>query len=387
MALLIKGDDLPALLPMHEVIEAAELALGEHATGLAPFYPRRAVVSARSADGGSAHNFDAQMGSVTGLNVAAIRLMSGSGAAPAPGEYFRGVRRGPETLSHRNRDWGLVLLFSLETGELLAILPQFNLSGVRVGATTGVAVKHLARADAAVVGVFGSGKIARADLEAIGSVRALRLAKVYSPNPDHREDFAKELSDRLGIEVVALDRARAVVEGSDIVHVSTSSNTPVFDLDWLEAGQLVTSTKSAASPRLPLSRSQQALSGPPPTPGPRHEVDPRILELADAVYILSEEMVLYENQRPYLDAIEAGRVSWDKFYEVGDVIAGNHTVDNGPDRLLFYASTGGMGIQMAATGLVAYRNALQQGIGQQVSSEWFSSDMSSWSDKGYYPSP
>jgi alanine dehydrogenase len=238
-----------------------------------------------------------------------------------------------------------------------------------------------------VVGVFGSGKIARADLEGIANVRNLTLAKVYSPSADHRADFAKELSHRLDIDVVAVDDPRAVVAGSDIVHVSTNSNTPVFDLDWLEPGQLVTSTKSAASPRRPLSRSLQALSGPPVLPDPRHEVDPRILEQADAVYILSEEMVLYEEQRPYLDSIQSGRVTWEKFFELGDVIVGNHVVDNSPDRLLFYASTGGTGIQMAATGIVAYRNALEQGVGQHVDSDWFSSDMSLWSEKGYFPSP
>jgi ornithine cyclodeaminase/alanine dehydrogenase-like protein (mu-crystallin family) len=387
MALLIKGDDIPALVPMREVIDATELAFADNARGLGPFYPRRVVISSRSSDLQTAHNFDAQAGSVSSLNVAAIRLMSGAGQAPLPGEYFRGVRRGPDTAPYQNRDWGLVLLFSLETAELLAILPQFNLSGVRVGATTGVAVKHIAREDASVVGVFGSGKIARADLEAIGNVRKLSLAKVYSPNPDHRADFAKELSDILDVEVVAVDDPRAVVEGSDIVHVSTKSNVPVFDLDWLTPGQLVTSTQSAASPYAPLSRSLKALNGPPPKLGPRNEVDPRILELADAVYILSEEMVRYEDQRPYLNSIEAGVVSWDKLHEVGDVVVGNHKVDNSPDRLLFYASTGGTGIQMAATGIVAYRNALKEGVGQEIPSEWFSSDLSAWSAKGYAPSP
>jgi alanine dehydrogenase len=387
MALLIKGDDIPELLPMREVIDATEIAFAENARGLAPFYPRRAVVNSTAANHETRHNFDAQMGSVCALNVAAVRLMSGAGHAPLPGEYFRGVRRGTEFAGHQDRDWGLVLLFSLDTAELLAILPQFNLSGVRVGATTGMAVKHLAREDASVIGVFGSGKIARSDLEAIGNVRNLTLAKVYSPNPDHRADFAKDLSDRLNLEVVAVENPKDAVEGSDIVHVSTSSSTPVFDLDWLKPGQLVTSTQSAASPRAVLSRSLKKLQGTPPVRGPRNEVDPRILEIADSVYILSEEMVLYEDQRPYLDSIEAGRVSWDKIYEVGDVIVGNQTVNNGPDQLVFYASTGGVGIQMAATGIVAYRNALKQGIGQEVPSEWFSSDMSSWSEKGYFPSP
>jgi ornithine cyclodeaminase/alanine dehydrogenase-like protein (mu-crystallin family) len=87
------------------------------------------------------------MGSVSGLNVAAVRLMSGAGKAPADLASTSGGcgavprRTQPPTTA----TGGIVLLFSLETGELLAILPQFNLSGVRVGATTGVAVKHLAR--------------------------------------------------------------------------------------------------------------------------------------------------------------------------------------------------------------------------------------------------
>ena len=114
------------------------------------------------------------------------------------------------------------------------------MSAIRVGATTGIANRALARKNAKVVGIFGSGNEARTNLEAICAVRDIEAVKVYSPNKEHRDRFAEEMTELLNVEVQPVTSAEAVVKGSDIVMCATNSSEPVFDGNWLEPGQLVT---------------------------------------------------------------------------------------------------------------------------------------------------
>jgi ornithine cyclodeaminase/alanine dehydrogenase-like protein (mu-crystallin family) len=360
MTLLIKDEDIPSLAPMPEVVDAIEIAFRQHADGLAPFNPRRTI----------------QTGSVAHFGITAFRLNAGGG------RQVRGTPRGEHNMNYKNRNWGVVTLFSMETGELLAIMPQFTLSGIRVGATTGVAVKHLAKEDASVAAVFGSSKVSRSDLEAAAYVRKLKMAKVFSPNPEHRKYFADEMTERLSIPVEPVDNARAAVEGSDIILCSTSSNTPVFDGNWLTPGQLITTTQSTPRPRQPLARHAKK----PADVIRRGDIDPVAMVRADAICVLNEEMLLNENQREILDVIEDGRVSWDKVYDLGEALAGRAQVRKRPEDIIFYSSTGGTGIQMAAAGAVILRNARARGVGMEINAEeWFSADMSSWTSRGYFP--
>jgi len=82
-------------------------------------------------------------------------------------------------------NWGIVILYSIETAEPLALLHEFQLSGMRVGATTAVAVDQIARPDAHYARLVRDGKQARSALEAIAVVRPLRRINVYSPSAEH----------------------------------------------------------------------------------------------------------------------------------------------------------------------------------------------------------
>lgn len=88
--------------------------------------------------------------------------------------------------------------------------------------------------------MLGSGGMARTFLEAFKCVRDIRLCKVYSPSPQRREDYAAEMSGRLGIEVRPVDDAREAVRGVDLLSSCTNSMRPVYDADWIEKGMHVT---------------------------------------------------------------------------------------------------------------------------------------------------
>ena len=129
-----------------------------------------------------------------------------------------------------------VLLYGVETGGLLAVLEANQLGRRRTGAASGVSAKYMAREDSTEVGILGSGFQAGAQLEAICGARPIERVRVYSRNAENRSDFARRMSDALGIEVRAVDEPRDAVESADILVTITNSRTPVFSGEWLRPG-------------------------------------------------------------------------------------------------------------------------------------------------------
>ena len=129
-----------------------------------------------------------------------------------------------------------VLLYSVDSGDLLAVLEANRLGRRRTGAASGVSAKYMAREDSAEVGILGSGFQADAQLEAICSVRPIERVRVYSRNAENRDGFARRMAETLGIEVVAVDTPREAVESADILVTITNSRTPVFEGAWLRPG-------------------------------------------------------------------------------------------------------------------------------------------------------
>jgi ornithine cyclodeaminase/alanine dehydrogenase-like protein (mu-crystallin family) len=360
MVLIIEDADVAQLLSMQECIEAMEVAFRDRGQQRAVNLPRIRY-ACETPNPGVRYGTNIHIGAVPSAGVAAVRLGSGLRAEA-------GVRMA----QHQARNWGIVCLFSLETAELLAILQEFALSGIRVGATTALGVKYLAREDASTVGLFGSGKLARAHVEALALVRPIRQVRVYSPTPAHREAFAAEMSEQLGLQIVPVDSPREAMRGVDLVCCATNagyvSGAPVFDGDWLEPGQVVTTIQNTD------------------VHGFKSEVDERTFARSEAIVINDRESVYANNQRELLEPIEKGLVSWDHVLELGDLVAGTATARSRPDNLVYFKNSTGMGIQMAAAGAVVYRNAVQRGVGHQVPSEWFGGDLSAWYDKGFIPS-
>jgi alanine dehydrogenase len=130
----------------------------------------------------------------------------------------------------------VVSLYSIETGELLALIEGDFLGQRRTGAASGVATKYLARADAKVAAIIGSGGQARTQLEAIAAVRKLDSVAVYGRDTTRRETFAREMSERLKISVRARASSAEAVRGASIVCTATTSSQPVVFGADLAAG-------------------------------------------------------------------------------------------------------------------------------------------------------
>ena len=366
MTIIITDQDVRRLLPMRECIDAMRVAFREFATGDAVNRPRVRYL-AKHPDPDRRYMANVHVGAVPSSGIACVRAGSQI-MRPATAARERRTYENPQAFN-----WGVVVLFSIETAEPLALLHEFELSGMRVGATTAVAVDAVARPDAHTLGLFGTGKQARNALEAIALVRPVGRVNVYSPNAEHRAAFARDLS-RNGLVVNSVEEARAAVRNADIVCCATSAMHPVFDGECLENGQLVVSIANSD------------------VTNKRSEVDRRTYERARRVIVNDWESVIDNDQTELLDPIKEGVIARNQVYELGELLSGTVSVKQEPrgsaDKgIIYYKNNSGLAIQFAAAGGALYRKALAEGSNKVVPTEWLGSDLSAYYKAGFRPSP
>ncbi len=133
-------------------------------------------------------------------------------------------------LSTRHGTRFVVVLFSLDSGELLAIIEADRLGQLRTGgAASAVATRYMARKDSSVLGIVGAGTQARAQFEALSRVLNLKLVKVFSRTREHAEEFARFIRSRGGFDaVVAGDYEDVCRGGVDVLVTATNSRDPLY---------------------------------------------------------------------------------------------------------------------------------------------------------------
>ena len=145
MTIIITDDDVKRLLPMRDCIEAMRVAFADFAGGVAVNRPRMRYL-AKHPDSERKYLANVHVGAVPSYGVACVRAGSQIIKPPRTANDRR-LYENPRAFN-----WGIVILYSIETAEPLALMHEFHLSGMRVGATTGVAVDRIARPDAATLG-------------------------------------------------------------------------------------------------------------------------------------------------------------------------------------------------------------------------------------------
>lgn len=163
------------------------------------------------------------------------------------------------TVFHHNNEKGLpshqgsVLLFDGETGTLRAMLDGGAITEIRTGAASAVATDLLARPDAEVLALIGSGAQARSHLLAIREIRRLREVRVWSPSLESDTRFAREMGTMTGLPVRICASAREAAEGADILCTLTPSKTPVLEREWLKPGAHVNAVGACSADARELS--------------------------------------------------------------------------------------------------------------------------------------
>jgi alanine dehydrogenase len=278
---------------------------------------------------------------------------------------------------------GLILLISTRNGEPLAFINDGVLQHMRVGAGAGIGVKCLAREDSHVVGMLGSGGMARTFLEAFTCVRDIRECRVYSPTEGNREAFAAEMSRKLGIDVRAVDSAQAAIKGADILSSCTDSMTPVYDADWIEPGMHVTNLGFHELPQAALERfdvfvrqgdaglelvpSERVQSGIGHSPaafiGGTAEQMRRLPPKAEADGVMADSAAA-GNRR-------GGRAT----PQFADLVTGACAGRTTRDQVTFYRNAGNQGLQFSAVGGWVYEQARKRQTGREIPTAWFLQDV------------
>jgi alanine dehydrogenase len=368
VTIIITDDDVKRLLPMRDCIEAMRVAFRDWSIGSAVNRPRMRYV-AEHPDHDRKYFANVHVGAVPTYGVACVRAGSHI-IKPPSATVDRRMYENPQAFNS-----GIVLLYSIETAQLVALMHEFHLSGMRVGATSALAVDEIARSDAATLGLFGTGKQARTALEAITLIRPITRVNVYSPNVEHCEAFAREMA-RDGVDVVAVQDAKAVVDGADVICCATSSLKPVFDGDWLENGQFVVTIANSDV----TNRNR------------RSEVDRRTYERASAIIVSDWDSVVDSAQMEILDPLEEGVIRRENIHELRAIVGGNVKVTQ-PRRgaksegIIYYKNNAGVAIQFAAAGGLVYRRAMQEGSNKVIPSDWLGTDLSAFYAAGFRPSP
>ena len=242
----------------------------------------------------------------------------------------------------------LIAVYNEKDGILLSLMDAAYLTAARTGATTGVATKYMAPPAAKTVGVIGSGLEATTNLQAVCVVRPIEEGKVFSPTPANRERFAARMGDKLGINLTAVDTPEQAVKDVDTVVVATNT-TGVGDLiayrgKWMQSGGHVNSIGSTG---LQL-----------------REIDAETFRRAERIVV--DSRVQMEGESGDLKAaLDAGSYDRSKVTELKEVVAGRTKGRSGLDEITLFKSVG-TAIQDVAAGFAVYKEAVRQGLGQDV---------------------
>src|SRR5436190_6040091 len=214
----------------------------------------------------------------------------------------------------------MILLFKPETGEPLAVMDGRLITEMRTGAVSAAATRALARSDASVLAIIGSGVQAQSHLEALRLVREFREIRVWSPRS------AGAFANRFGVRLAT--SAEDAVRGADVVVIATTSREPVLLGRWLSPGTHINAV-GAARPDW-------------------RELDDDVLRKAK-LYVESREAASRESG----DVIAAGSI----FAEIGEVIAGNKAGRESAEEITLFKSVG-VAVEDLASAELVYRACL-----------------------------
>ena len=322
MPLLLTEDDVKALLSMDHLIATMESALADFSSGRV-VQPLRTVIQV-----GPQKAF-------FGVMPAYIPRLPALGAKMVTVFASNAERNLPTHLA-------TISLFDPETGALLALVDGRYITEARTGAVSAVSVNYLAKPDAGVLAIIGSGVQARSHLEAIDRVRQLQDVRVWSPSAERRNAFATDMASHVAAPLRAVATAEEAVRGASIVVLVTSAREPVVRSEWIADGAHICAVGAC--------RPDQ------------REMDAALVARGE-LWVDSREAALSE-AGDILLAIKDGVI--DQNHIAGELGAFVESASRRKDDRLTIFKSLGMGVEDVATAHLALMKARQAGRGQII---------------------
>jgi ornithine cyclodeaminase/alanine dehydrogenase-like protein (mu-crystallin family) len=295
--LVLTRTEVEELLDLDALLDSLAAAHAELSTGLASLVPR---MGAFAGD--------------TGI----------LGAMPAYAESS-GLGCKLVTLFPENRDrpthQALIALFDPATGTPTALMDGTYITAMRTAAAAALATRLLARPDARVLAILGTGVQSRSAQEMFPRAR----------------DFTE-------VRVAGRGEFEEAVRGADVVHATTASPEPVVHFDWLSPGAHVSSVGYGAG---------------------GSELDPAIVERADVVVVEQRDSAFAPLPA---GAPELGPRGRDGVVELGEIVAGTVVGRRSGDQVTLYKSVG-VAVQDLAAAALVLAAARERGAGQEIELE------------------
>lgn len=366
MTLIINNRDVEAVLTIKMTIDALEESYLNLAKGEAVCRPR---IDIRIPTSNPEKNY--QFGSMEGGSTAgyfAVRMKSDIIYETS----YDGVVTQEKYCSRPGLFCGLIFLTSIQTGEPLAFINDGVLQHMRVGADGGIGVKYMADERAEVVGMLGSGGMARTHMQAFTAVRKIRKLQIFSPTKANREKFAIEMAERHAIEVKVCDAPEQVYRGAHIVAGLTDSAVPVLDGSCLEKGTHIVNIGGTGVPdTASLERVDVYLRfGDAPAPIGRPEL------------ALEDEYLAWEarpsspkygdgrsDRRPHGNSLPGKRVT------LSDLITGKAKGRTSADQITYSERGNLQGAQFYAVAAKVYELAKARNLGLELATSLFLQDI------------
>jgi ornithine cyclodeaminase len=292
--LVLSRRDVEELLDLDALLDALAAAHAELSAGQASLVPR---VGAFAGEAGILGAMPAYVPS-SGLGCKLVTLFPGNRDRP----------------THQ----ALIALFEAETGTPAALMDGTYITAMRTAAAAALATRLLARPDARVLAILGTGVQSRSAQEMFPRAR----------------DFAE-------VRVAGRGEFEEAVRGADVVHATTAAAEPVVRFDWLSPGAHVSSVGYGAG---------------------GSELDPEIVERADVVVVELRDSAFAPLPAGAPELAPRGR---DGVVELGEIIAGTAIGRSSDEQITLYKSVG-VAVQDLAAATLVLAAARERGAGQEI---------------------
>jgi alanine dehydrogenase len=311
--LWITEAEVAALADLREAIEAVEAAFRQEAAGSA-----RAMVKTQVGwAGGSLH----AIGAVDrGAGLAGTKTWAHTSAGASP----------------------LLLLFRVDDGGLEAVVEAFALGQLRTAAVSGAATRRLARPDAEVMAICGTGEQALPQVAAVAAVRRLRQVRVWSRDALHRQALAERIRSQLGLEAEPVAAVAEAVRGAQVVTLATRASSPFLAAGMPEPGTHLNAIGAIAPDRM--------------------EFEPRLLDRCQVIAADSPEAVR-SLSREFRERFGQDEAAWATVRPLSALIAGG---GRPPEADLTLLKAMGVGLADLALGALVLGHARRQGAGRPL---------------------
>ncbi|MDD7363148.1 MAG: ornithine cyclodeaminase family protein [Peptoniphilus sp.] len=326
--LILTAEEVQQSMNVRDVIEADKSAMG-YFTGGKTTIPLRTNIDVQKAGGQALF----MPGVIEGEDALGVKII-----AVYPKNAEKGLPAVPATM----------VLMDVETGFVKGIMDGTELTRMRTGALSGAATDLLAKEDAEVFVLIGTGGQAKSQLESVLAVRPIKKAYIFNRKQDKADAFVdavKEDMSEYGAELIGISSLEEVLPEADVITTVTTATSPVFDGSLVKPGCHVNGV-GAYTPEM-------------------IELPPEIIERADKVYLDTIDGVMNE-AGDLMKPVEDGVVERAKVeHEIGEVVLGNLPGRESDEEITLFKSTGSAVFDIVVAEKV-YRMAREKGIGREI---------------------